>query len=82
MKKSPKLKKIIAHFANHGYVIPDDVEFYLVTRGTDKNRIGMKVGKYIHSCEIETTDMIVLLFIDSNERVKAYSDLFSITKIN
>jgi hypothetical protein len=42
----------------------------------------MRVGGYIHSCVIETTDMIVLLFIDGNERVKAYPDLFSITKIN
>lgn len=44
-----------------GYQIPSNAEFYCEKR--DGNRVGMKIGEYVHVCHIDTTDIFVLLYM-------------------
>lgn len=69
-----------------GYVIPKNAEFYLVQyHDENKNKIGMKVGGFTHSCHLGGTDFIILFFMDekiNNYHIKEYSDLWDIEKIS
>jgi len=69
MKDNDKkqLLKVKSEFDGRGYDIPKGVKFYKVTSSRKSkytDMIGMKVGEFTHSCHIDTTDFIVLLFVD------------------
>lgn len=64
---------------SRGFIIPTDAEFYIVGK---TGRVGMKVGGYTHSCHVETTDIVVLFFGDSNlGDAEAFCDWMEATKI-
>lgn len=64
--KSNDLEKFKRCLKSFGFIIPKDAEFYK----TEKNGIGMKVGHYVHSCHVDTTDIYVLLHIDEDGKTK------------
>lgn len=71
----------------YGYNIPKDVRFWKINTGKHMGQIGMQVGQYSHSCHIETTDFVVLVFFKKSDelvrnlKLKAYSDYFDVIEI-
>lgn len=62
-----------------GFIVPADAEFYVVGK---TGRVGMKVGGYTHSCHVETTDIVVLFFANSNlGDAEAFDGYMEATKI-
>jgi len=57
-----------------GFQFNESNEYYLVSGkiGKKDGRIGVKVGEYVHSCHVDTTDILVLLFLneDGNDYVE------------
>ncbi len=76
-KKHTK-EEVIAMFTGFGIEVPKGVKIWRIRpRGDSDGGYGMEVGKYIHSCHIETTDFIVLYVISSNGKdhdVESFSD--------
>jgi len=60
-KPSKLVLDLKKQLSSHGIVVPVGAEFYLVVKD---GRLGMKVGSYTHSCHIETSDFVILLFAD------------------
>ena len=51
-------------FTNKGYIINRETEFYKTFDNLEM--IGMKVGQYSHSCHVDSSDFVVLLFDDGS----------------
>lgn len=54
-------KELIQEFESRGYYLQKGNKFWYYK---DMNEWGVQVGNYTHSCHIDTTDIIVLLFLD------------------
>jgi len=72
--------EIIKDFNHFGFQVPDKVNFWKI-RGPLSHKgfgaYGMEVGRYVHSCHVDTTDLIVLLVVDGNDNfVESYSDMW------
>lgn len=75
-KKHTK-EEIVAMFTRFGYTVPKGVKIWRVYPSGEKKQggYGMEVGKYEHSCHIDTTDLIVLLFVGGNDHyVESFSE--------
>ncbi len=68
MSTKSLIKKCIENLQSKGYVIPDKAEFYKDRNGN----VGMKVGEYIHSCHVDTTDILILLIGINTENRDPY----------
>jgi len=55
-----------------GYSVTNP-EYYKITRGPHEDKVGVKVGSYLHSCHIESSDIIVLLVMDGDREVTTFS---------
>jgi hypothetical protein len=66
-------------FQSFGYELhPGDI-FYKVTDRNGESRWGWKVGEFTHSCHIDTTNFVALLFIDQktyNTSIEYQDDLW------
>lgn len=51
-------------FTSKGYIVNNEAEFYKTFDNPE--RIGMKVGQYSHSCHVDSSDFVVLLFEDGS----------------
>lgn len=61
-------EEILKLFYHFGYEIPPRTKFYKIyAPGKSMGAYGMKVGEFVHSCHIDTTDLIVLLVIDEKK---------------
>ena len=74
-------EQIIAMFTGFGIKVPKGVKIWRVhPRGDKKDGgYGMEVGKYTHSCHIDTTDFLVLYVVSSDGEdhdVESFSDLY------
>ena len=56
-QESAQIKKFQKELSSMGYIVANPV-FYRIRNG---NKIGVRVGQYVHSCHIETSDIFVLL---------------------
>lgn len=77
-KVLPK-EEIVKMFTRFGYTVPKGTKIWRVhPRGEKKEGgYGMEVGKYGHSCHIDTSDFIVLLVVSGNDSyVESFSDLW------
>jgi hypothetical protein len=66
-ERIPTQKEITDSFERFGFEVPKGAEFYKISEFATKRGhacYGMKVGAYVHSCHIDTTDFIVLLIVD------------------
>lgn len=79
-KKTKHTKEqIVKMFTSFGYTVPPGAKIWRVRPKGDKKAggYGMEVGKYEHSCHIDTTDFIVLLVVSGTEHyVDSYSNLW------
>ena len=73
MKKYKTEKKALIELLNHyGYQFDNSNEYFINNDYRNKNRdkVGVKVGEFFHSCHIEDTTIFVLLFIDKNGKTE------------
>jgi len=71
-KCKPDKKEFIKLLNSYGYQFDNTNEYYINNNcGSENNgRIGVKVGKFSHSCHVESSDIFVLLFIKENGETK------------
>lgn len=72
-------EEIVKMFTDFGYTVPPGAKIWRVhPRGDKKDGgYGMEVGRYEHSCHIDTTDFIVLLVVSGTDcYVERFSDLW------
>lgn len=77
-KVLPK-EEIVKMFTSFGYTVPKGAKIWRVHPRGEKTEggYGMEVGKYEHSCHIDTTDFIVLLVVSGTDSyVESYGDLW------
>ncbi len=68
-------EKVLRAFTGSGFEIPKGAKFFKIGTGDDIGLYGMQVGSYVHSCHIDTTDIIVLLIINGcNTHVDSFAD--------
>ncbi len=77
-------KGLIKEYQGAGYIVDNKNRFYQVKKfGEFHGDIGLQVGEFSHSCHVDTTDFIVLFFL--NESIKNnigyFSDLWDIKEI-
>lgn len=60
-KEQAAVARVRKELNSRGIIVPINSEFYRVVKD---GRIGMKVGAYTHSCHVDTSDFVVLLFVD------------------
>jgi len=67
-KCKPDKKEFIKLLNSYGYQFDNTNEYYINNNcGSENNgRIGVKVGKFSHSCHVGDSDILVLLFIKEN----------------
>lgn len=78
MTKEELTISVLKKFRQYGYQINTGDIFYKVI-DNGQEQWGWKVGQYTHSCHIDTTCFVVLMFIDQNSSYhsfKAYADDF------
>jgi hypothetical protein len=68
---------LIEVFSAFGFLLPKGSVFWRVKEGENRGLYGFEVGRYTHSCYIETTDFVVLLLYVPNyhTQVKEFDDL-------
>lgn len=77
LEKVKSKEDISEEFSNFGYIIPDGAKIWRIMGGDLAGAYGMEVGRYTHSCHVDTTELVVLLVVDnSNHFVKDFSDLW------
>lgn len=78
-KNQSAAARVRIELVSRGIVIPNDAEFYQVVKD---GRIGMKVGAYTHSCHVDTSDFVVLLFVDFHlGDAEAFEKYFEVDRI-
>ena len=60
-------EKVLRAFSGRGIEIPKGTKFFRIDSGDDIGLYGMQVGSYVHSCHIDTTDLIVLLIVNGTD---------------
>ena len=74
-----KLEEAKDNLKRYGFTISKNAKFWEVHMNSSphKGMIGMEVGRYEHSCHIDTTDLIVLMFVDfGGDSVQSFSDFW------
>ena len=75
--KIPTLTEIKKIFQGFGYNNNNEKFWSVKDIKTDEVKVGMEVGRHIHSCHIDSTDLIVLMFIDDGRQTfNDYADLW------
>ena len=59
--KTKNIYELLKIFGGYGFVIPTTSKFYRINGGKHRGCYGYQVGRYTHSCHVDTTDFIVLL---------------------
>lgn len=78
-KNQAAATRVRLELSSRGIMVPNDAEFYRVVKD---DRIGMKVGSYTHSCHIDTSDFVVLLFADFHlGDAEAFEECFEVDRI-
>ncbi len=73
-------ERLVKQYMTFGYQIkPGDI-FYKTSIG-DEDVWGLKVGEITHSCHIDTTEIVVLFFVDRKPDVISVSDNWLIDSI-
>lgn len=72
---------LVKTYESHGYVLKPGDKFWKITRSIPQethSKFGLEVGKFTHSCHIDTTDFIVLLVetTGGGTTVVHYSDMW------
>lgn len=78
MAKKMSIEELLHEYGQFGYVVPKGSKFWKIGgSGRGEGKYGMEVGRFTHSCHVDTTDLIVLLVIDGHDTfVEDYSDLW------
>ena len=78
MAMKTEKEQFITELQARGFQFSSKNEYYKVkSSGKYNNLIGVKVGEYVHSCHVDTTDLIVLMFLDlGNEFFDSFIDLW------
>lgn len=83
MTKEELTISVLKKFRQYGYQInTGDIFYQVIYEG--KEQWGWKVGQYTHSCPIDTTCFVVLMFINDDSSYttfKAYADHFIIDSL-
>ncbi len=63
--KDPSRDQLVKEFNTFGFQVPSNAKFFKVVKNkTETPSYGMLVGHFTHSCHVDTTDFVVLLFPD------------------
>ncbi len=62
---------LIQSLSSMGYVIPANAKFFRFKKDKE-DLVGMKVGEYLHSCHIDSSDIHVLLCIERNDEINGH----------
>lgn len=69
-KHKPSRAEMVKAFQGYGFIVPSDAKFYHISesrvRKGCKHCFGFQIGAYTHSCQVDTTDFIVLLILDNH----------------
>ena len=65
-KQTKTLAQLLKLYGGYGYIIPTTSKFWRIRSGVHRGCYGYQVGRYTHSCHVDTTDFIVLL-VNSGE---------------
>ena len=77
-EKTMTKEELIKTFSGFGYHTPKGSVFWRVRRGGEYSGMyGLEVGRYTHSCHIETSDFIVLLLYvpHYHTQIEEFNDL-------
>ena len=55
------LAELLKVYSGYGYIVPTTSKFWRMCIGEHRGCYGYQVGRYTHSCHVDTTDFIVLL---------------------
>jgi len=71
-------QKLVDVYSGMGFLLPDGSKFWKINGlGKDEGLYGLQVGSFIHSCHVDSTDLIVLLIINGcNSYVDDVSDFW------
>jgi len=72
--KNKSLSEILREFYHFGFQVPTGTNIWFIE---NEGFFGMEVGRYTHSCHVDTTDFIVLLVLgDTKNYVESFSDMW------
>lgn len=72
-KQTKTLAELLKLYSGYGYVIPTTSKFWRIRSGQHRGCYGYQVGRYTHSCHVDTTDFIVLLVNTKNHSFETHS---------
>lgn len=80
-KCQPDKKEFIKLLNHYGYQFDSTNEYYINNdiRSENNGKIGVKVGEFSHSCHVDSSDILVLLFIkeDGKTEVEEVWDIWT-----
>ncbi len=73
-----ELEQFKKNLNDYGFTIQKDAKFWEVhSVGPHNGMVGMEVGRYEHSCHVDTTEIVVLLFVDlGGDTVQSFSEFW------
>ena len=76
--KIPTLNEIKKQFQFLGFNNNNEKFWMVKDLDTDEIKVGMEVGRHIHSCCIDSTELVVLMFMDEHgkQTFNDYADLW------